>query len=403
VKILLITATYPPSVNGVAVSVNGLFEEFKKGGHEVFVLAPNNKKGRDKRGVVRYPSISNPVVSDYPIPLLPVSTKVIKLLTETDFDIVHAHHPFYISFFADVVSTMNNIPFLFTHHTRYDEYLKTTFGFLPERIKSKISDYRPTRVYKRADLIVAPSKAIKKDLLKREIDTKVEVVPTGLPDFEVPKQSKESLRRKYKLPRDRKLLLCVSRISDEKNIKLLLESLKLLPDKYNLVLVGTGPARDDLREYSEENDIRNRIWFVGKVSHSRIPELYSLSDIFVFPSYAETQGLVLLEAAYFGVPTVAVESDVNKEWVVEGAGVLAKNDPASFRQAILEVDGLDKKRVEKKSREFALEFTSEKTAARMLEVYQEAIKKGRKPGKITRKFKERIKELEDILDRYIKD
>ena len=401
-KILLITATYLPSANGVAISINRLFTELKKLGHEVYILAPNSSgRLKDGGGIIRYPSLSNPMVKDYPIPLLPINRNVIKLLTKEKFDIVHAHHPFYISFFADLVSTLNNVPFVFTHHTRYDEYIKTTLKFLPKKITGKIAKYTARRVYKNADVVVAPSNAIKKYLLKKRIGAPIEVIPTGLSGFNKIKPSKMELREKFEIPKSKRVLLCVSRLGEEKNILLLLKATKLLPREYYLVLVGSGPQVNQLEKYAKEHSINGKVKFVGKVPHERVSEYYKLSDIFVFPSKTETQGLALLEAAYFGLPTVAVSSDVNKEWIVKGAGMISKNNPTAFKSAILEVGRLDREIVKKRSKEFAKKHTSKRMAKEMVKLYENAIRKGRRKKTLRGLLAENSKKLENYLERFL--
>ena len=63
-KILYVTATYSPTVNGVAVSVKTTAENLRKLGHDVTILAPNHpNRDKNEEHVVRYPSIVNPFVS----------------------------------------------------------------------------------------------------------------------------------------------------------------------------------------------------------------------------------------------------------------------------------------------------------------------------------------------------
>ena len=79
-RILFISATYPPSVNGVAVTVENLKRLLEAKGHDVTVLAPDNSnKPVNEKGIIRYPSLDNPVVPDYPIPLFPGVKAIRKL------------------------------------------------------------------------------------------------------------------------------------------------------------------------------------------------------------------------------------------------------------------------------------------------------------------------------------
>jgi glycosyltransferase involved in cell wall biosynthesis len=398
VRILLITATYPPSANGVAVSVNNLFKEFREMGHKVVVLAPsNNGKNSVSDNVIRYPSLPNPVIKDYPIPLLPITAKIMKLLYKTRFDIVHAHHPSYIYFFADIVSVINNVPLVFTYHTRYGQYIKENLKFLPKKLSKKVAGYSVKRVCKNADLVIAPSKFMEALLAKKYPDTKIETVPTGLSKFDNPKESVGELRKKNKLPRDKTILLSVSRIAREKNSQLLIRTMNFLGDKYHLVMVGTGPQEDKLKRMTEKRGLQNKVTFVGKVPHGRVSEFYKLADILVFPSFTETQGLTLLEAAHFGLRTVAVESAVNREWLTQGAGLLSENDPSKFAETIIKVNSICRESASKKAKKFFKKFTIEKTAGRLLDLYNQAIKE--KTGRVSKRkmLKAEFRRLEEFL------
>lgn len=372
-KILLLTATYPPSVNGVAVSVSNLFSALRKMGHEVVVLAPDDGSGElVQKGEVKYPSITNPLIEDYPIPLLPITSEIIKLLSEKKFDIVHAHHPFHIAFFADIVSSISNIPLVFTYHTRYDEYAKVYLKFLPKEISKRIANYTAHRACRRADVLIAPSKLIGKELKNRFPNKRIRVVPTGLAKMQMPKTPIRALRKKLHLPTKKTILLSVSRLAKEKNLDLLIQSLRLLPKDYHLLIVGSGIQEKKLKQSVHGLNLDGRVTFAGKIAHSEIARFYYLSDIFLLSSLTETQGLTLLEASYFGLPTVAVDSGVNKEWVPAGSGLLVKNDPKEFSKAILEVKTWNREEVSEITKKWASGYTIENTAEDMINAYQEA-------------------------------
>jgi len=372
-SILLISATYPPSTNGVAVLVGNVFSELTRRGMEVYLLAPEgDKKVKDPKNIIRYPSVPNPYLKDYRFPLLPLNQKIIQLLTKKRFDIVHAHHPFQISFMADVVSSLNNIPFIYTYHTFLDKYIGIYLKFLPKKLTSFIASYTGTGVFGKADLIIVPSKSVKRRLSRFGVKKNIVVLPVGTPKFESPKESKQSLRKKYGLPLQKTCLLCVSRIGKEKNLKLLVDSMKYLPEKYVLVIAGMGPYMGELKNLVKKKNLENRVFLIGKVVYSKINEVYCLGDIFVFPSLTETQGLVFLEASYFGLPTVAVESAVNREWVRGEFGIVSKNIPKDFATAILKASK-NKSQLGKKAKQFAASFTIDKTTKELINIYQNTI------------------------------
>jgi glycosyltransferase involved in cell wall biosynthesis len=114
---------------------------------------------------------------------------------------------------------------------------------------------------------------------------------------------------------DDRVVLYVGRIAWEKNCRLLLESFARLPENCHLVMVGGGPDGDSQAEFSAELGMDRRTHFVGPVSRELLVDYYGMADIFAFPSYTETQGLVLGEAQSCGLPCVAVTGGGAAEFV----------------------------------------------------------------------------------------
>lgn len=373
-KILFVTATYLPSTNGVAISLSNLKKTLENLGHEAVILAPDNPDAKPEKGVIRYPSVPNPIITDYPVPLFPLTPGIFKKLEAYKFDVVHAQHPFYISFVADVISSRKNIPFIFTYHTKYGDYINSVLGFLGEKTLDFIEKYSLINVLTRSDLIIAPSNAVRDHILSLGTDKKVVVIPSGLPKFSEVKLTKNELRSKYNLPSDKKIILCLSRIGVEKNSAFLLSVIKDLPKDYYLVYAGTGPQLNELQEKSVNWKIDDRVSFLGKIEYSKVSEVYSLADVFVFPSSTETQGVVLLEAQRFGLPVVAIDTKVNREWVLGHGGVICKGEVASFCKNIDYVYS-NKIKFSKKGKVFASGLDVETTTKKVIAEYKKLIKK----------------------------
>src|SRR3989344_1200220 len=136
-KILFTTATYYPSVNGVAISIANSKKELERKGHTVAVLAPDNpKKNGDEKNILRYSSMSNPFNSDYPLPLMPGLKVLFKLAEYKTFDVVHCHHPFNVGYFSRLLAQQYHAPLVFSYHTRYDIYANHYLKFLPKFMKN---------------------------------------------------------------------------------------------------------------------------------------------------------------------------------------------------------------------------------------------------------------------------
>jgi len=379
-KILFLTATYYPSTNGVAVSVKTTADVLIRKGHEVTVLAPENNESRGKSdNVIRYSSLPNPLNKDYPIPILPLNPKIVDLLLNKKYDIVHAHHPFHIAWFAEKFAKACDASFVFTYHTKYEDYADIYLKFLPKKYRKGIIKLGTDTVCKNVDLIIAPSKSLKIKLEKQYPYANVEAIPTGVSFSKTLSNAndRDYLKRTLKLKKDSIVLLSLSRLAEEKNIELVLNSLVKLPNKYHLVIVGSGPYENELKKLTEKLNVKERVTFLGRVAHEEVPKVLSSSDIFLFPSVTETQGLNLLEAMYFGLPVVAVRSDISKEWVSDEVGILTDNNVKKFTNAIVKVTKSCGKEKSRLIRKWALPYSLDNTSEALLAKYQEIIGKKR--------------------------
>jgi glycosyltransferase involved in cell wall biosynthesis len=134
------------------------------------------------------------------------------------------------------------------------------------------------------------------------------------------------------------VLYCGSLIP-RKGINYLLEA--MLPvlakfPEYRLVLVGTGPERDNLNQQAQSLGIAQRIDFIGGQSQDQVRDWMQRARIFVLPSLDEALGIVLLEAQACGTPCVATRVGGIPEMVSPDSGILVPPaDPQSIAQAIL--------------------------------------------------------------------
>jgi glycosyltransferase involved in cell wall biosynthesis len=184
-----------------------------------------------------------------------------------------------------------------------------------------------------SDAFVAVSNAVKADVVKHTgVDPrKVFPIHNGFdPDIFQPVRDPARLRAvrdKYKLP-ERFILWC-GQIESRKNIARLLRAFASIKDAVPHQLVLAGEQRWSTRaelQVMEELQLRDRVYFPGWIQHGDLPAVYSLADLFAFPSLYEGFGIPLIEAMACGCPVVAADTCAAPE-VLDGSGWLV--DPLS--------------------------------------------------------------------------
>lgn len=166
-----------------------------------------------------------------------------------------------------------------------------------------------------ADKVVAISEQTKRDIIKfyGTPSDKIDVIYQGChPSFKQEKtvEEKEILRKKYSLPE--KFLLNVGSIEPRKNA---FQIVKAIEDTdISLVIIGKGTAYSkQIREYVKQKDLQQRIHILQGFTMQELSTIYSMADIFVYPSIYEGFGIPIIEALYSGVPVITTNSGVFPE------------------------------------------------------------------------------------------
>ena len=129
------------------------------------------------------------------------------------------------------------------------------------------------------------------------------------------------------------MLLNLGRLGTEKNIEELIaffaEALKQDKNR-TFLIVGGGPAKEDLEKYAKELGLEDHVIFTGMVPPALVQEYYQLGDVFVSASTSETQGLTYIEAAANGLPLLCRKDDCICDVVLEGENGFQYTDLDSF-------------------------------------------------------------------------
>lgn len=305
------TDTYFPQISGVATSICTLKHELESYGHVVYIFTttdPRAKNEEEKR-IVRLSSVPFISFKDRRI-IVRGMVEAYRIAYELDLQLIHNHTEFGLGLLGQMVAHRMKIPVIHTWHTDYEKYLHYI-------VKGKV--LRPVHVkmfakflFKKVDGIVCPSRRTQEMLDNYGLKVPLKVIPTGVDihNFfcsDITGKDRQNLRYKLGVDETGIMLLSVSRLSLEKNIHFLLSGMPKILRKYpqtRLIIVGDGPAREQLEQQAIDLRISEQVCFMGMVEHEKIKYYYHAADYLVSASTSETQGLTYAEALASSVQAI---------------------------------------------------------------------------------------------------
>ncbi len=379
-KIGIFTESYHPYTSGVVRSIELFTREFEKRGHEVFIFCPDYPLAQLQKedNVFRFPAFPAPKMPEFSIPL-PVSAQFSSTIKKIGLDIIHVHSPFILGRLGARTARSYSLPLVFTFHTLYEQYVH----YVPfvEKTSRQIVRLICRDFCNRCNVVVAPSQLVVNYLHLLGVKSQIVTVPTGIELDEFMDLNPLWLKENHGINENKKVLLFVGRLGQEKNLFFLLKSFMkinhLHPDTH-LVLVGTGPLKTALNIFCKTNGLDSFVTFTGVLSRQQIVHCYASADIFVFPSVTETQGLVIGEAKAAGLPVVAARAFGPAETVVHGVdGLLTDPTQDSFTNAVLTLlsDPEKCKQMSEAALENAKKLSSSCCADKTLKIYEDLLAK----------------------------
>lgn len=328
-RIAVVTETWPPEVNGVAMSLKRMVDGLLARGHRVQLIRPRQHAGDapSKDGPLR-----EVLARGVPIPKygslrvgLPAKQKLAKLWTLERPDLVHLVTEGPLGWSAMAAARKLRLPVTSDFRTNFDAY-SAHYGM--RWLKRPIAAYL-RRFHNLGQATFVPTRALQAQLSDcgyRNLEVVSRGVDTAL--FS-PARRSEALRASWGVAPDELVVAFVSRLAPEKNLDLVARAFETLrarrPDA-RMLWVGDGPAREELaRRYPHH-------LFAGMRTGEDLAAHYASADLFLFGSLTETFGNVLTEALASGLPVVSYAQAAAAELVeAERNGLLAPpGDEAAF-------------------------------------------------------------------------
>ncbi len=336
----LFNDSFPPHIDGVAQVVKNYAEHLcKKESCNVTVVTPENRVANDcyPFDVFRYPSIPASSLIGYRVGV-PFDPESLLRLRKKKFDIMHIHAPFASSVLVSALNHHPRVPTVLTYHTRFDIDLQKRITNTPMR---KVAMEFVSRNVNAADEIWVVTERCGKALRDVGYEGPYRVMENGtdFPKGVAPKEKIDDLREQYNLREDVPVFLFVGRLMWYKNLKIILDSLKILHDngqEFRAFIIGEGYDAPAIEKHSRACGLQDNVIFTGPIrDREYLRVFFSVCDLFLFPSTYDTCGIVVKEAAACDCPSLLVEGSCAAEGVLHNvSGFLAQENAVSCAAVI---------------------------------------------------------------------
>jgi glycosyltransferase involved in cell wall biosynthesis len=328
-RIAVVTETWPPEVNGVALTLSRLVQQLSQRNHTIQLIRPRQDKNDQQANGAGWSEI---LLRGLPIPRypqlklgLPSKKVLIKAWSHQRPDLIHIATEGPLGWSAVQAAHTLRIPVTSDFRTNFHSYSKHYgMGWLSKPIVAYLRKF-----HNRTACTMVPTRALQAQLGASGFQN-LRVVGRGVDTLIFhPALRSQAFRDTWQADDSTIVLLSVGRLAAEKNLDLIASTYKAMQEagrKVKLVFAGDGPYRAVLQSQCPD------AIFMGMCSHAQLALLYANADLFMFPSLTETFGNVTLEALACGTPVLAFDCAAASELVEDGLnGWLVRSEsPADY-------------------------------------------------------------------------
>lgn len=303
-----------PSMGGSGIIATELGIKMAERGHEVHFITSNipfRIRQPLPNMLFHQVEVNQYAVFQYPPYDITLSTKIAEVIKEYDLDILHMHYAVPHAVCGILAREMagKDIKIMTTLHGTditvlgYDHSLQNAIKFGIEK----------------SDIVTSVSRSLAEQTYDI-IATDKEIIPiyNFVREQEFPTNHDETLKEKYGIAADEKVLIHVSNFRQVKRIDTIIETFAKIHEQLSskLILLGDGPELIPMRQLARELGIEEHVLFLGK--QDCVSEFYQLSDLVLLLSEKESFGLTLLEAMKTGVVPIGSTAGGIKEVIKHG-------------------------------------------------------------------------------------
>jgi glycosyltransferase involved in cell wall biosynthesis len=368
----MVTDTYAPARNGVAMWASLSVRELTARGHDVEVLTYAHDR-REPGSVTMY-ELPAWFGLDSDFKVAPILSGMPAGMNGKRWDIVHVHHPILLGPAGVDVGRKCSAKVVFTCHSVYTDYLDEYYWGVGRFLKPALSA-STARFVNSCDLALAPSTRVVRWLRDAGATAPVQMLEAPADTERIRCVPRAEARAALGIG-DEPLALYVGRIADEKRVQSLVEEFSVTARAVpgaRLVLAGRGVKVAAVRRRAARLGLADRVQLLGPVGGDALGLWYSAASISVSASRSETGPLTVVEAMACGTPTVALRAPGFEDRVVDRVnGILAPDRPGALGDAMARVlsDAALRSRLAAGALESAPRYTPGLNTERLLALYE---------------------------------
>lgn len=422
-RIGLFTDSYRPAQNGVVVVVDATRRELEAMGHEVYVFAPsanllNHVAETDKHDdhLIHFPTIRGAGFKEGQLSVF-LPNQLLNKVRDLKIDVLHFFTAGQMALFCCYAARKTGAALIGQHCTDTYEYsdsyrlLKVGYAAMCALMPAAVDMTPEQRLnfatlyafkkgddnwgkrlvaamlalwYQACDVTIAVSQKSAQQLQsiaeRNQTTINLRILPSGInPPAPASDEQIRQFCQEFNLQPSDEVIIYYGRLGQEKNLAMLIPTIeRVLAQRPHakLVYAGDWEYRTKLEKLALESPARDQIIFTGRYDRSQISILNAISKIYAFPSLTDTQGLVVTEAAFGGLPIVLCDPDAPACFENNGNGLVADNNPDDFAAKIVQLlsDSDLYARFSQRSRQLANDLTERKQTEKLVGIYREALR-----------------------------
>lgn len=285
------------------------------------------------------------------------NTRLVRQFRSTSYDLVHLATPGSMGLIGYELARQKRLPVLGSYHTQVADYVRVRARILKNQLWSLAWSYMRW-FYNKCSLVLAPSRPVKSEL-EKHLNVPVGLFPRGV-DTDV-------FHPRFAEAHTDSRVLYVGRLAEEKNLPMLIEAFREIPEPATLQIVGDGPLYPALKAGEDE-----RVRVLGAKYGEELSRIYASADMFAFPSLTDTFGIVVLEAFSSELPCVVMNEGGPRDIVTDGHDGFVCDSKETMKQRLRQLIADEHLRAEmgRRARQTAERRSWEAAFADLFDSYQ---------------------------------